>query len=172
MKTRPLWSNFFLLLLSFTIIIVSSCSFVSNSEGNIKSKTLNVNFNRSGWKKIAPDRGDFAFRNDKHKSFILINSLCRKYDSTSLEQLTDNLLAGLQRPVVGEQKESRVFDRSALRTKAVGALDGVKTSMLILVVKKDRCIYDFALISPGESISSSLEADFEHLLSTTKVVSP
>mgnify|MGYP003642641147 FL=1 len=172
MKTRPLWSNFSLLLLCLITGCLSSCSFVTNSEGVIKSKNLIINFKRAGWKSIAPDKGDFAFRNEKSKSYILVNSLCRKYDNTTLEQLTDNLLAGLQRPIIAKQSEKRLFDRSALKTEATGALDGVKTSMLILVVKKDRCIYDFALISQTENLGSTLEADFEQLLNSTQVVSP
>lgn len=172
MKARPLWSNFSLLFLLSLGFFTSACSFVGNSESVIKSKSIRVNFNKRDWQKIEADKADFAFMHDPTKSILLINSLCKKYDSTTLKQLTDNILAGLEKSELFYQAKSLLFKRASLRTAATGSLDGVQTSMLIEVVKRDRCIYDFALIATGKKISKSLEQSFDDLLNSTQVSSP
>lgn len=170
-NSRPAWSNFFLLFLLATTVSMSSCGLFSGGpDKGIKSESLKIDFKRGGWNKVNADLADHAFRHDGSKSFLLINSLCRKYDRTTLKQLTDNLLAGLQNSTVLEQSERKLFSRSSLRTIASGSLDGVSTSMLIEVVRRDRCIYDFALISPEKTISKKLQDDFDQLLKSSKVV--
>lgn len=168
MKTRPLWSNFILLLITVMGILVSSCSFVSNSESVEKSKNLNLNFKNSSWVKIDSDKADYAFKHKESRSIMVINSLCKKYDRTTLEQLTENILAGLQESKTTEKNKLRLFDRESLRTKASGKLDGVTTHMMIEVVKKDRCIYDFVLITKKSSLDKNLEADFIELVRSSQ----
>ena len=169
MKTRPLWSNFILLLITALGISISSCSFVSNSESVVKSKKLSLNFKNASWIKIDSDKADYAFKHSKTRSIMVINSLCQKYDRTTVEQLTENILAGLQESKVTDKKNLRLFDRESQRTKASGKLDGVTTHMLIEVVKKDRCIYDFVLITKENNLSNSLENDFLELVRSSVV---
>ncbi len=169
MKTRLLWSNFFLLLSLGLVLSLLSCSFVSNSNIVDKSKSFEVNFKNSQWTKIDSDKADYAFKHNSTPSILVINSLCQKYDKTSLEQLTDNILAGLQEPAVTEQKKLTLFERESLRTNALGKVDGIETHMLIEVVKKDRCIYDFVLITKSKKIEKSLTHSFSELLGSSKV---
>ncbi len=170
MRPRLVRSNFFLLLAIALGLTVSSCSFFSGApDKGIKSKTLKINFKKDGWSSTKADLADYAFKHGPSKSFLLVNSLCQKYDRTSLEQLTDNLLAGLQDSDILEQHERRLFGRASLRTHAVGSLDGVQTAMLIEVVKRDRCIYDFVLISQGNKVAEPIKRDFDVLLANTKV---
>ncbi len=150
-------------------VLLSSCSFVSNSESVEKSKNLNLNFKNSSWNKIDSDKADYALKHKESRSIMIINSLCKKYDRTTLEQLTENILAGLQESQVTNKKSLRLFDRESLRTKASGKLDGVTTHMLIEVVKKDRCIYDFVLITKNSKLDNALENDFIELLRSAQV---
>tara|TARA_R110002049_G_scaffold164429_4_gene330455 strand:+ start:1552 stop:2070 length:519 start_codon:yes stop_codon:yes gene_type:complete len=168
-KTRLLWSNFFLLLSVSLVLFLPSCSFVSNTNGVVKSKTIELNFRNSNWSKIDSDRADYAFKHDLSPSILVINSLCQKYDKTSLVQLTDNILAGLEMPKVLKQQNMRLFERASLRTDATGKLDGVKAHMLIQVVKKDRCIYDFVLITKAKTIDKSLSDSFSELVNTSRL---
>lgn len=141
-------------------------------DKGIKSEVISVNFKQSGWSKIEADLADFAFKHTASKSILLVNSLCRKYDRTTLEQLTDNILAGLQQVEVLKQEERTLFGRASLRSEAQGKLDGVSTNMLIEVVKRDRCIYDIALITESKSIDSSLHAAFNKLLASIQLEQP
>jgi hypothetical protein len=44
--------------------------------------------------------------------------------------------------------------REALRTHVVAKLDGVPREMVLVVLKKDGCVYDVALVAPrGDSFS-------------------
>jgi len=168
-KTRPLWSNFTLLLIILMGVLISSCSLVSNSESVEKSKNLSLNFRNSSWGKIDSEKADYAFKHKKSRSIMVINSLCKKYDQTTLEQLTENILSGLQESKTTDKETLRLFDRESLRTKASGKLDGVTTHMLIEVVKKDRCIYDFVLITKNSNLDSKLENDFIELVRSSQV---
>lgn len=138
-------------------------------DKGIKSEVISINFKQNGWSKIKADLADFAFKHRSSKSILLVNSLCRKYDRTTLEQLTDNILAGLQQIKITKQEERKLFGRSSLRSQAHGQLDGVTTNMLFEVVKRDRCIYDFALITESKTIDANLIADFDRLLSSVRL---
>src|SRR5690606_34715332 len=169
-SSRPIWSNIFIHFILASMLTMSSCAFMSSGpDKGIKSEVLSINFKQNGWNKIEADLADFAYKHKASKSVLLVNSLCRKYDRTTLEQLTDNILAGLQQVEVSSQESRMLFGRASLRSEAQGKLDGVKTNMLIEVVKRDRCIYDFALISESKSITPSLRADFDKLLASVRL---
>jgi len=170
-RSRPFYSVFLLHVLIIKGLMLSSCAFVSSPDKGVKAKNFNVRFNQAGWSKTSADLADYAFIHNKTRSTIIINSLCQKYERTTLHQLTDNILAGLMEVKIEEQAEHRLFDRAALKTKANGILDGVNTYFLIDVVKKDRCIYDFILITKSADLRNQLTSDFEQLLKNSEVVS-
>lgn len=169
MNSRPFLSNFFLLVGALFSLSLVSCSLVSSPDKGIKAKNITMNFKSSSWNKIDSDLADQAYRHAKTDSIILVNSLCQKYERTSLEQLTDNILAGLQNSKIETQHPGRLFNRASLRTSADAEIDGVKTYLLIEVVKKDRCIYDFVLITKSKESIKKLTADFNQLLANTTV---
>lgn len=169
MNSRLFYSSFSNLFLLLLIVTISSCSFLSSPDKGIKSEELEISFKHKDWQRIEADMADDAYKNTKNGNILIINSLCRKYDRTTLEQLTDNILAGLSDSSIIDRKSSNLFKRSSLRTIASGTLDGVKTHMIIEVVKKDRCIYDIVLITSDKKIASAHINDFEQLLNTMKV---
>ena len=73
------------------------------------------------------------------------------------------LTAFSQREIV-EQVLVPVDGREALRTHVVAKLDGVPRELLLHVVKKNGCVYDFALVAPpGERFAQS-RASYETVL--------
>jgi hypothetical protein len=54
--------------------------------------------------------------------------------------------------------------REALRTHLNAKLDGVPREILLQILKKDGCVYDFGLITPpGEAFEDAL-SDFDEML--------
>lgn len=166
-SSRPFYSDILGYLIIASLLMMGACS--GGPDKGIKSEVITVNFKQNGWSKIEADLADFAFKHKASKSTLLVNSLCRKYDRTTLEQLTDNILAGLQHVEVTRQEPRTLFKRASLRSEARGKLDGVSTTILIEVVKRDRCIYDFVLITESTSISSKMRSDFDKLLSSIRL---
>ena len=60
-------------------------------------------------------------------------------------------------------------DRESLRTEASGKLDGIKISMIVQTLKKNRCIYDFVLISPSAKIRTENKKYFEQFLKSSVI---
>ena len=115
------------------------------------SKNEEVSFERTpmGWVKQDPDKSDFALFHPEKKSMIIVNSLCRKYESTSLRHLNSNLLGGLEDVTIQNQKKMMFKGRDSLRTELRGKLDGVPIWLFTQTVKKNFCVYDFVLIAPN-----------------------
>jgi hypothetical protein len=62
------------------------------------------------------------------------------------------------------EQETRELDgRESLRSHYRAKLDGVPVELLLVVTKKNGCVYDFTYISPVARYSEKL-ADFEGLL--------
>ena len=88
-----------------------------------------------------------AFENPDTGGIISVNSICRKYNKLSLEELTNNLLRG-----VGERKaisanNLELDGARALDSIFEGIVDGVKLQLRTVVMIKDDCTYDFIHVS-------------------------
>lgn len=145
------------LALSFAML---SCAFLGGSNVDLKSKEYSLNFNRPDWLEIDPDTSDKAFRNTKTGSVIVLNTTCKKYDSTSLEHLAQKLLAGISNVEVLDQGSAIYFDREGHHMVISGAIDGVPIKMKTITIRKNRCIYDLSLISNNDK---SFESDINAL---------
>jgi hypothetical protein len=63
-----------------------------------------------------------------------------------------------------EEERVAMDGREALRTRFTAKLDGVPRQILLQILKKDDCIYDFGLITPpGPSFEGALP-DFDRVL--------
>lgn len=168
MKSGLKRSAITLLLLSLTF--VSSCSFLSGgSDIDLKSETLRINYLSSRWRPITSDTADYAAQNPVSNSIITANSMCKKYDSTSLKHLTSNILSGVEDPETLESKTLTYSGRDALATTIKGKLDGVLTYMKIMTVRKNRCVYDFILISPSFAAFDKDKNDFADFLGQIEI---
>ncbi len=123
-----------------------------------------MRFNEKNWKEIEADDSDYAYMNKDTGSIIFINSFCKKHDSTSLPYLVSHLFAGIEAFEIEEKLTLSLFEREAIKTKANGKLDGVKNFFLMYVVNKNRCTYDFILISKTSKIREEDASGLEKLL--------
>ena len=89
-----------------------------------------------------------------------MNASCDTALDIPLVALTNHLLVGFtERSEVEPQALVQMDGREALRTHVVAKLDGVTRELLLTVLKKDECVYDFALLAPpGAPFAQSLPA--------------
>lgn len=161
-----------ILILLFSIFTLSSCALFGNSDPRAdKSREYQIEFSDSLWTSISPDVADTAFLNNATGSIITSNSQCKKYEKTSLDQLAENILrgSGIEGLEIIEKKPTTFSEREAMRVIAQGKADGVKTYLSILTLRKNRCVYDFILVSNTEKSFKKDQKAFEVFLKTVKI---
>jgi hypothetical protein len=116
------------------------------------------------WQPIRLAHNDVAYfsRNSDHS--LAVNSTCKEHEDAPLKVLTNHLLMGFTDREVLDQRLQPLDGREALRTRVVAKLDGVPVELLLVVLKKDDCVYDFTYVSPLGHFDEKV-ASFEHVLS-------
>lgn len=149
---------------------LTSCAlFIPKPQRDIKSNDYKINFSSSDWATIPADIADTAYLKSKTSSIITTNSICKKYDSTSLENLTGSMISGLSNIKIEKEEDLTFEDRKAKRTYLTGSQDGVNVSMIIQTLRKNRCVYDFILISRDTKTRQADEKDFNKFLDSVQI---
>ena len=95
-----------------------------------------------GWTEIAVENTNVAWLHEPTASAILVNSHCEGVEDAALDVLTRHLTVGMTDRQVLEEKRFTKSKREALETVVSARIDGVERKMVILVLKKDGCVYD------------------------------
>ena len=94
-----------------------------------------------------------------------VDSDCDPGLDIPLTALRNHLMIGFTERIVLDEELVAMDGREALRTHYSAKLDGVPRDILLQILKKDGCVYDFALVTPpGPSFAEAL-VDFDRLLS-------
>jgi hypothetical protein len=114
-----------------------------------------------GWRRVAVEGADIAFRDDERSGSTLVDVRCDKSDeSAPLSALTGHLIMGTTERAY-ETEEVIPFDRrEALHTVLRAKLDGVPMQYDIYVMKKDGCVFDLVYVAPPDRFAAGA-ADFE-----------
>ncbi len=117
------------------------------------------------WRSIEVDRhNDLAWMNERLGAVIQVNGSCDPSLDIPLRALTNHLLFGFTERTIDAQELVPMDGREALRTQARAKLDGVPRQLELVVLKKDGCVYDFALVTrPGETFARA-QAVFRTML--------
>lgn len=90
------------------------------------------------------DLPSFAFRDDRHDATIGAAGRChRDSDDVPLSALTRHLYIGFTDREIQHEQPLTLDGRAALRTEMTARLDGVPMHLVLVVVKKNWCVYDF-----------------------------
>jgi hypothetical protein len=157
------------ILTAMTLLLVSCSFFIGRDADEFKSDHYSLNFSQSNWKSISADDSDYAFMKEESKSIIFINSFCKKHDATTLDHLVSHLLSGIEDLKVEEKLSYSLFGREAIQAKANGKLDGVQSYFQMYVVNKNRCTYDFILISSSPEVRANDAKDLLVLIEGVKI---
>ena len=116
----------------------------------------------AGWQPLALDGGnDLAWMNKELDAIVQVNSRCDPGLDIPLVSLTQHLLIGFTERDITSQHLVPLDGRESLRTHLRAKLDGVDRTLVFYVLKKDGCVYDFALITGQKSPDSSSIAIFD-----------
>ena len=119
----------------------------------------------AGWEAIDVEgQNDLAWRSPSLGAIIQVNATCDPDMDVPLSALRNHLLIGLTEREVQSEETISLDGREALRTHVVAKLDGVPREMLLTVLKKDGCVYDFALVTPPGSGFAQASQRYDALL--------
>ena len=122
----------------------------------------------AGWTEMSVDDANGAWFSEEHRASLLVNSHCEGVEDAPLEALTRHLSIGMTEREVLKEERVMLSRREALVTELQAKLDGVPRQMLILVMKKDGCVYDIVLDAAPESFDGARPA-FEAMKDTLEV---
>lgn len=119
----------------------------------------------SGWRAISvASDNDLAWSQDDAGAVLQINGDCDPSLDIPLVALTNHLLVGFTEREIVEQTLVEIDGREALRTHVVAKLDGVPRELLLHVMKKNGCTYDFALVAPPGERFAQARASYDVVL--------
>ncbi|WP_434384713.1 hypothetical protein [Melittangium boletus] len=111
-----------------------------------------------GWARVTLPENDLAWFLQDTGHALSVNATCREKTDAPLDVLTHHLLEGFtERQEVTRQLEV-VDEREALRSHYLAKLDGVPVELMLVVLKKDRCLFDFTYVAPLDRLDSHREA--------------
>ncbi len=118
----------------------------------------------SDWERVSIGHNNLAWHNPRIGAVAQVNATCDPFQDVPLSALTNHLLIGFTERDYRSSDNVMLDGREALRTHVVAKLDGVPRELLLYVMKKDNCTYDFSLITPpGESYHEA-EPTFERMV--------
>ena len=100
------------------------------------------------WDRVQVPQNDLAWYTPDTGHALSVNASCDQREDASLEVLTRHLLAGFTERQEVSHDTVVLDEREALRSHYQAKLDGVPVELLLLVLKKDRCVYDFTYVAP------------------------
>jgi hypothetical protein len=117
-----------------------------------------------GWSAVdVAGENDLAWFNDELSSVIQVNASCDPALDIPLRVLTDHLLFGFTEREVRSADTIAMDAREALRTHLRAKLDGVPRELVLVVMKKNGCVYDFSLVAPPGAAFEHAEGAFDAL---------
>jgi hypothetical protein len=142
-------------------LLTASCHASAFEDGVVRKGDLRVHLGPvpEGWRRIAVDGADVAYRDDAHEGSVLFNVRCHDRDGDApLAALTEHLIMGTTERNVLKQETIPFDGREALHTVMSAKLDGVPLQYDLYVMKKDGCVYDVVYVAPAARFASGAAA--------------
>lgn len=148
---------------TFLFISLLACASTSEKKSTIYEVVLSDSF--SNWERIEKDLADHAFRNPKSGSILVVNSNCKKYNNTSLRNMYFDLFPTSKETKVLSEEFFNIHNREALKVNSSVSTDGVNRYLSVTIFKRNRCSYDFILITDSQR---NLEKDSKFVTNLIK----
>lgn len=148
------WYYLFALLLN--LLLLSSCAIFGGGEGGLKRASSYQLEAPSGWETLkSKGESDRAYRLPSGSAVSVISS-CTKNLDTSLKVLTRQLLIGMREIRVINELPLIIQNGAGLYSSVKAKSDGKTVNLGVIVIKKEKCIFDFTLmdaqtLSPKET---------------------
>jgi hypothetical protein len=163
--------NFLATLIGVALGFLGCRTGLSNGVFSKQGVRYGVGAPPPGFRKVGFADNDVAFERMPSGHSIAINSTCQGLDDAPLEVLRRHLLTGFTAVDMLEESTVPLDGRDSLRSHVRAELDGVPVEMMLVVLKKNGCVFDFTYLSPPAGFSAQLST-FDRLLSQFHLIEP
>lgn len=140
------------------VTLLSACGGPSYAGGVYHEGALHfaVEAPVSPWRSAGVEGAhDLAWTHAETAAVIHVGGSCDPRLDLPLPALTNHLLIGFTEREVLEEERRTFQSREALDSHVVAKLDGVVRELRLVVLKKDDCVYDFALVSSRSAFADA-----------------
>jgi hypothetical protein len=134
------------------LLLLTACSADRIEQGVFHShKGYEVVIPGGDWQVAADGRADLVLRHASEQAGMLADATCRGGAATRpLSALSRQLFFGLIDRSVVEEEPVAVGGRQGVRTVVRGHRSGATLRVEAIVLKDERCVYDFLYVAPEE----------------------
>jgi len=128
-----------------------------------------------GMHRLQSDDARIAMQNDGAGSTMAIGARCNQdSDDVPMRALVQHLFLQFEDRQIISEREFVLDGRTALRTELLARLDGVRRHFIVVVMKKDDCVYDFLHVDGGGDgpLLRQSRADFDRMIDGVVVLRP
>lgn len=154
-------------LAAILLVALSACS---SSRGEVREGVFEKKHTRyaapdpgSDWRRVKVEGNDFAYESTRSPHSLAVNATCEGHDDPPLDVLWRHLMMGFTEVEELERSREPMDGRESLRSHTRAKMDGVPVELLLVVLKKDDCVFDFTLLSPVGRVDEA-RAAFERVL--------
>lgn len=147
-------------------VVLSGCAAAGRIENGVfySSKGYQVQLPREGWRVEPGGRADLELRREAPPGGMMADATCDGREAgRSPGLLARHLTFGLAHRVTLESGRSVVGGRPAARTVVRGTVDGAEVTVEAVVLKGERCVYDFLYVAPAGAFEAG-RGDFQALV--------
>lgn len=158
-----------LFLVLFSVLLFSACGGAQfdGTEYRDKNVAFRVGPVPSGARQVDASESLLAFQNDAAGSTMAVSARCGvDSDDVPLRALVGHLFLQLTDREIVSEEEFTLDGRAALITEMSAHLDGVRRHFVVIVLKKDGCVYDFIHIDGGgdRPVLQDSREDFQRMV--------
>ena len=154
--------------------VLAGCSSASHLESGVfhSAKGYRVSLPAQGWAVKPGGTAELELERRDPAGGMLADATCEaKTAGRPLNVLTRHLTFGLQDRVVSANEPTTVDGRPAQRAVVHGNMDGRPVGVEAVVVKGDRCVYDFLYVAPAASFEVG-RGDFQAFVQSFSGTTP
>lgn len=155
------------ILMACSLYLASACTGGALLKSNVIHKRYvqyGVDLLPETWQKKSFRGADLFFVHKNHDAMIFLHSQCEKFSDSPLEALTAQLLVGMGKYEITSDKRIALSDREALISEVNVKLDGVNRYLKIMVLRKNRCVFD--VVFSANPNARDIVTDYDALIAT------
>lgn len=155
---------------NFILVIGALFLLCGCSSTHVRGTVVTKKFASYGVEPLPPSwqkqnfRGAELFFAHPDGAYIFINSQCDRVSDSPLEALTSQMLVDMGKYEIVSQARVDLGGREALVSEVSLSLDGVRRYVKIMVLRKNRCVFDAVFNS--REFSPELVKDFDVMVSS------
>lgn len=147
-------------------VALSGCASTGRIENGVfySPKGYQVRLPGEGWRVETGGQADLELKRQAPPGGMMADATCDGREAgRTPELLARHLTFGLGRRDTLESIRSEVGGKPAVRTVVRGTVDGAEVEVEAVVLKGERCVYDFVYVAPAEAFEAG-RGDFQALV--------